>query len=1036
MKIKNISYIVFFLVTLVQYSLHVAAADNNHSVTTNFDQSELVHKTVDAYGLVEIKGADLDVQASPGTPLLPVSYIRVAVPATAAFESLTITSVDTESLSGSYYLYPTQVPTRFDQTPSFTLPDTATYNLTTKFPSTIVEYVESGVVAGYKFFVFRINPLQYIPTNRQLWLNKAITFSFSYEQTLAPQEVPPENDVMKELFKSTVVNPEDVSGSQAPLPLGTGLVDYLIITSNVLTPSYGALKTWKTQKGISTEILTTEYIDANYPGIDAQERIRNAIKDYWLNKGTLYVLLGGDDTVLPDRDCQISASIYIEDHMPTDLYYSGLDGSWDEDGDGIFCERTSTSGSPEVVDMDPDVFVGRAAVQTLAHAAAFVNKVIQYEKNGDKNFQRKMLLAGPEVFSTSPTPPAGYTHSPVSDAEIELDKLFNNFVAPYYTPELHRFYDTFTSFDTLIAGDFDLTPGSLEDKISEGYNFITVYTHGGPGSWSMESGGAFTTTNVANLFNSQRQGLIYTIACTTNRFDDFDPSLSEAFIRNPSGGAAAYIGSSRYGWWKTSNYYAEEFYRQLFEEKRNVIGQAFAFHKQAKTSSASFNGTSRWLQFSLNLLGDPTMEIWTPLPDFMLTANTNQSVDLRISNGDGTFQSPIEIGDATIGTDYSEFAIAEFNGDKQLDFIGSTNEDPARLYLFSRIGSNDFQQAYLTTLEPDPKTAYFLNGGNDPLRAPDYGLGLITADLDNDGDMDFLENINHHFDEAKYWIAKGNAHLNDGSGNFSKIANAFEFTSIYTGWTLGMSSTLADVDGDGYPDILASEQSSGNAVSSEVYLLTGNGDGTFQPPVHIFTTASHPATYMSLGDFNNDGKADALIGQDDDGDPGAAFLFKGYGDGTFDQIGFEVFDSRDDLEFGTDHPGHGKFQAYDADFDGVLDIISASGFYGPVAGAPLDAELLFFRGNGDGTFEGRQIVDPNILTPLAFTAPLTSPLAIRVWGDLNGDRVIDSNDYQLFRSTLGKCEGEASYATDADYDGDGCITYADYRVWYGYYRAQ
>ena len=59
-----------------------------------------------------------------------------------------------------------------------------------------------------------------------------------------------------------------------------------------------------------------------------------------------------------------------------------------------------------------------------------------------------------------------------------------------------------------------------------------------------------------------------------------------------------------------------------------------------------------------------------------------------------------------------------------------------------------------------------------------------------------------------------------------------------------------------------------------------------------------------------------------------------------------------------------------------------------------------------------------------------------ILGDLDGDCAIDSADYTLFRNTLGKCSGDAAFIADADYDGDGCITYADYRIWYGYYRNQ
>lgn len=57
-------------------------------------------------------------------------------------------------------------------------------------------------------------------------------------------------------------------------------------------------------------------------------------------------------------------------------------------------------------------------------------------------------------------------------------------------------------------------------------------------------------------------------------------------------------------------------------------------------------------------------------------------------------------------------------------------------------------------------------------------------------------------------------------------------------------------------------------------------------------------------------------------------------------------------------------------------------------------------------------------------------------GDLDGDGDIDSSDYMVFRSTLGKCAGDAGFIAAADYDGDGCVTYTDYSIWYGYFRNQ
>ncbi len=57
-------------------------------------------------------------------------------------------------------------------------------------------------------------------------------------------------------------------------------------------------------------------------------------------------------------------------------------------------------------------------------------------------------------------------------------------------------------------------------------------------------------------------------------------------------------------------------------------------------------------------------------------------------------------------------------------------------------------------------------------------------------------------------------------------------------------------------------------------------------------------------------------------------------------------------------------------------------------------------------------------------------------GDLNGDDIVNYSDFMIFRSTLGKCDGDTGFMPEADYDSDGCITYADYQIWYGHYKNQ
>ena len=109
-------------------------------------------------------------------------------------------------------------------------------------------------------------------------------------------------------------------------------------------------------------MITTSEIYGAYTGADNQEKIKKAIQYYVQNMGTLWVLLGGDDTVIPDRDCygyvSSSSGPVTDATIPTDLYYSSLDYSnWNSNG-GNACETSDT------LDLEYDVFLGRAPVRT------------------------------------------------------------------------------------------------------------------------------------------------------------------------------------------------------------------------------------------------------------------------------------------------------------------------------------------------------------------------------------------------------------------------------------------------------------------------------------------------------------------------------------------------------------------------------------------------------------------------------------------------------------------------------------------------
>ena len=312
---------------------------------------------------------------------------------------------------------------------------------------------------------------------------------------------------------------------------------------------------------------------------------------------------------------------------------------------------------------------------------------------------------------------------------------------------------------------------------------------------------------------------------------------------------------------------------------------------------------------------------------FFVTGTHQGDVYVFRSRRDGTFADKQIVGN--VGAGCLGSAIADFDNDGDLDFVIQDKEGRSNLFI-NRSG--------LTMSFSHEIVAEGLSIGEL------VGYEAATADFDNDGYYDYIVPSL----EGYFYLF-----LNTGQKTFSQsIVNA-EWLSP-EGWLAGIDA--GDFNEDGNMDFLVVEYNSGC-----VYLYTGDGDGTFTYNL-AFCNSNHgqgDTQAAVVGDFDNYGYLDAIVGQNDDGDPGQAWLYVGDGAGNFSYWG-EAYDTNLSSEaVSYDKGGSGFADAYDFDEDGILDIVAFAYKFG----------LLFFKGNGDGTFQPSVKIDLYSSMTVGISAP-------------------------------------------------------------------
>lgn len=572
---------------------------------------------VEAIGQYErITFDDCMQSALTGQPDLPWQGVSLMLPPHTQAASIMVEFDNFVEIEGSHTLYPHQSAKAYsDMTRHAFEKDMNIYQSSEVYPQNAVGKVTTQYLNGVGIAFASFCPVKYIPSTGKTMIAKTAKVTLKAEPTKRKDTrnvwlTPANRMTMNRL----VQNPEMATRYETDV---VTLPDYdlLIITTPTYDPevvgdadqtSFAQYIYFYELRGIRVHCVNTETIYQNMEGRDLAEKIRNYIIQEYDEKGISMVLLGGDTDLVPYRGFYgnvLSGGSYMTDeNIPADLYYAGLDGTWNDNNNELWGEEGED-------DLLPEVGIGRMCFNNLTEFANIMHKTFSYQDNPVLGEFHKVTFGGEFLYDDPYSLGSDYL-------ELLIGEHSDNGYTTVGIPENYDFTRLYHETDSWSASN-------LAQAINEGTQYVF---HQGHANTNYVAG--FVNEDITNENFPYANGVdhnytfMHTSGCICG---DFSSNCILERMTQIENFAVATIGNSRYGWFNEGQtegpacHLMRETVDAFYNDRIPYLGMAV---RESKIQTAPWvtapgqweEGALRWNFYCLNVLGDVAVAPWNDEP--------------------------------------------------------------------------------------------------------------------------------------------------------------------------------------------------------------------------------------------------------------------------------------------------------------------------------------------------------------------------------------------------------------------------------------